>query len=178
MSKINRIYIVGASGTGKSTLAAQLSKQLGIPHFDLDDVRYPPITNKKQSYEERLPEVSKITKKDKWIVEGIYTNTWVNELLEEADQIIWLDIPLSVTLPRLAKRYLKRVFTGNDRYGFRSFLKLIKWSIHYHFPDSRHDLSDEDKHITKKKSEKVLSSFQAKVIRVKNSKELKNLRTD
>lgn len=178
MLKINKIHIVGASGTGKSTLAKKLSEELGIPHFDLDDVRYPPITNKKQSYEDRLPEVAKIAKSDNWIAEGIYTNTWVKDLLKEADQIVWLDIPLRITIPRLTKRYLKNALTGKDRYGFKSFLRLIRWSIHYHFPNKKYDLSDEDKHITKKKSEKVLGLYPDKVIRVKSTKELKNLKFD
>lgn len=175
MSQVSKIHIVGASGTGKSTLAKRLSKELGIPHYDLDDVRYPPKINKKQSYEERLPTVEKIANEDKWVVEGIYTNSWVHLLIREADQIIWLDLPLSTTLPRLFRRYIRDRINGTDRYGFRNFLKLIRWSIHYHFPDSMYDSSDEDKHVTKKKSNNLLSLYSDKLVIVKNIKDLDKL---
>ncbi|WP_371811566.1 AAA family ATPase [Sporosarcina sp. Te-1] len=34
----NRIHIIGSIGSGKTTLAKQLSKQLTIPCFELDNV--------------------------------------------------------------------------------------------------------------------------------------------
>ena len=37
-----RIYIVGSSGSGKTTVAKLLALKLGHDHIDLDDLRYPP----------------------------------------------------------------------------------------------------------------------------------------
>ena len=33
---INRIYLVGPMGSGKSTMGRLLAKKLGLPYFDLD----------------------------------------------------------------------------------------------------------------------------------------------
>ena len=35
-----KIHIIGGPGSGKSTLAESLSRKLGIPHVDLDDLQW------------------------------------------------------------------------------------------------------------------------------------------
>ena len=35
-----KIHIVGGPGSGKSFLAKKLSRELGIPHYDLDDIQW------------------------------------------------------------------------------------------------------------------------------------------
>ena len=42
-----KIHIIGGPGSGKSFLAEKLSKELGISHFDLDDLQW---DNKSASY--------------------------------------------------------------------------------------------------------------------------------
>lgn len=36
--RIIRIHILGGAGCGKSFIAEKLKEQLGIPHYDLDDI--------------------------------------------------------------------------------------------------------------------------------------------
>ena len=35
-----KIHIVGGPGSGKTFLAEKLSRELGIPHYDLDDIQW------------------------------------------------------------------------------------------------------------------------------------------
>jgi adenylate kinase family enzyme len=170
--KIKRLHIIGASGSGKTTLAKKLSKELNLPHFDLDDVRYPPKINKVRPTKERVPHAMRLAKQDEWLIEGIYTNNWVSEILKKADQIIWLDMPLHVTLPRIIKRHIKQRITGQDRYGFISFLQLVKFAFDYHFPDQKNFLSEEDFALSREKAEKILAGYEEKVLRVRSVDEM------
>ncbi|WP_205370744.1 MULTISPECIES: AAA family ATPase [Thermoleptolyngbya] len=42
MHRFQRIAIVGTSGTGKTTLAQQVGRQLGIAHIELDALHWEP----------------------------------------------------------------------------------------------------------------------------------------
>ena len=48
---INKIHILGASGSGTTTLASELSKRINYTHFDTDDYYWlktdPPFQNKR-----------------------------------------------------------------------------------------------------------------------------------
>jgi adenylate kinase family enzyme len=173
MNKIvNKLYIVGSAGSGKSTLALKLSKKLRIEHYDLDLIRLP-LTGIKRTFEERAPLVNEIAKKKKWIAEGVYV-AWTKELLESANQIIWLDTPLHKTIPRIFKRFIHQKITGTERYGIKSTLRMTRALIKHHYPDSKFKDSIEDKHITKEKVKNALTPYMDKVLILKSNNEIKN----
>ena len=69
-----RVNIIGASGTGKTTLGAALAKRLGCPHFDSDDYYHfptdPPF-RKQRTPEERLALLeADLSKHRSWILSG------------------------------------------------------------------------------------------------------------
>lgn len=156
-----RIYIVGSSGSGKTTLAKSLAEQLKYPHIDLDDVRYP-ADGQKRTLEERDQIIQDLVRQPNWIAEGVYVS-WTKPLLEAADQIIWLDLPLGVTLPRILKRSFFERLAGQSRYSLKSNLKLIRFLIRHHYPNPRFADSEEDKHITRDKIQKALEPYSTKV---------------
>ena len=43
--KIMKIHIIGGPGSGKTFLADKLSRQYGIPHYDLDDLQWDNAAN-------------------------------------------------------------------------------------------------------------------------------------
>ena len=69
-----KIHIVGGPGSGKTYLARKLSRELGILHYDLDDVQWANESGygKKRDTAERDALLNEILQKDEWIVEGVY----------------------------------------------------------------------------------------------------------
>ena len=87
--KRDKIAIIGISGSGKSTYARQLSKELNLPLYHMDSL-YWHAGWKEVSEDVWLEQEADIIAKDKWIVEG-YICAKSIERLRQADQIIYLD---------------------------------------------------------------------------------------
>lgn len=166
---LNKIYIVGSAGSGKTTLANLISKRFGHPHFDLDDIAYP--HQKAQPLNKRLQAIDKLAQKGQWAAEGIYVS-WVAKLFKEADKIIWLDLPLWLTLFRITKRFIINKLTGQDPHGFKAFLRLTRGLIHYHYPNPAYESDKTGEYITQEKIKNALKPYSEKVIRVKSDHQL------
>ena len=70
-----KIHIIGGPGSGKTTLAKQLSEKLGIPRFDLDDLQWDNASGAygtRRAPQERDALLAEILKHDDWIIEGDY----------------------------------------------------------------------------------------------------------
>ena len=69
-----KIHIIGGPGSGKSFLADRLSRQLGIPHYDLDDLQWDNAAGygTKPDPPERDALLSQILQKEAWVIEGDY----------------------------------------------------------------------------------------------------------
>ncbi len=161
-----KIFIVGSPGSGKTTLAIKLSKTLQIPHFDLDDIRFPKPGLKRPDHE-ALPLVEQLTQQPKWIIEGIYIS-WVQKHLKDADKIIFLDIPFYIAFVRVVKRYLTNFLSGKSKHGLTSTLVLIKNIIRYHYPKPGTELNDQSEYVTRAKTALILSDHK-NIVRVVNN---------
>jgi len=103
----NRFFIIGASGSGKSTVATSIADHFGIPHYDLDDIYWEKKYTVKRSQNEQFQLASELAQKDSWVIEGIYTD-FTDEILKRATYVVWLDLKLSVLFVRIIRRYLNR----------------------------------------------------------------------
>jgi adenylate kinase family enzyme len=112
--RFNRLYIIGPEGCGKSTLASFLSKQLKIKHYDLDDIVWSRRYDKKRSYKNRLKNLNKIVKKDKWIIEGIFGG-WTEPVFKKADFVIILNLNYHLLIKNLLKRFFIGRFRGYEK---------------------------------------------------------------
>lgn len=109
---MKRIMVTGVSpGVGKSTFARRLGEILHISVYHLDTLYWKPGW-----VETSIGEFSKsqqeIVHRERWIMEGNYSST-MEIRAEQADTIIYLELPLLICLFRVFKRWL--TYRGRTR---------------------------------------------------------------
>jgi adenylate kinase family enzyme len=99
--------IASASGNGKTTLGRELAARLGVPFVELDALVHGP--NWTETPDEELRRiVAPIVASEGWVIDGTYRRKLGRMVLDAADLIVWLDLPLRVWLPRLLRRTARR----------------------------------------------------------------------
>ena len=105
-----KIHIIGGPGSGKTYLANELSGNLGIPHFDLDELQWDNQSGDhgtKRDPNERDVLLDKILQQDDWIIEGVYYS-WCKKCFEQADRIYLLSVPRHIYRYRIIRRFVRR----------------------------------------------------------------------
>ena len=127
-----KIHITGGPGSGKTTLAGQLSGQYGIPRCDLDDIQWDNASGaygQKRDPRERYALLNRILEQDDWITEGVYYS-WCGRCFEEADRIILLNVPRRTYRRRIILRFLRRRLglEKGRKETLKSLSALLKWA--------------------------------------------------
>ena len=125
-----KIHIIGGPGSGKSTLAEKLSRELGIPHYDLDDIQWANESGygKKRDPQERDALLDELLQRDDWIMEGVYY-AWCGRCFEDADRIYLLTVPRRVYRYRILRRKLG--LEPGKKETLKSLFALLKWADKY-----------------------------------------------
>ena len=128
---MHRVFIVGNAGSGKTTLAYNLGKKLGLSVFHLDMLYWKPkwILLPEENH---LPIVEFITQNNTdWVIEGVYLSTF-EYCFRLADEVVFLDFPAGLCLWRSVARNI--LYIGRVRPGMaegcksrisKSYLKYI-----------------------------------------------------
>ena len=107
----DRIHIVGASGSGTSSLAAELAGRYGHRHLDTDDFywrRTDPPFREKRPREERLASLRTTFQEAKrWVLSGSLCG-WGDPVIPELELVVFLLVPTPVRLARLRAREIER----------------------------------------------------------------------
>ena len=136
-----RVLVAGTTGVGKTTTAARIGRALDVPHTEIDGLFHGPGWEPRPTFEQ---DVERYTAEPAWVTEWQYRQ--VQALLtERADTLVWLDLPVRVTIWRLVRRTVRRrvgrtalwngnvepplwtIFTNRDhiiRWGIRTRRKM------------------------------------------------------
>ena len=138
----SRIAIIGAPGTGKTTLAKKLSSIYNLPVTHIDGLHHTEnwgIRDKGERDKIILDTVAK----EKWIMDGTYRAT-LKTRLEAADLVIWLDYSTYAQLKGVIKRYLSNRNKEKEEIpGCKEQLKFsfLKYVSKYN-KEKRHHITD------------------------------------
>ncbi len=109
---MKKIAVFGKPGSGKSTLSKKLASATGLELHALDSILYKENGEEidRQSYVEAH---ESILSSEAWIIEGFGPMNSLdsfNRRLEEADTLIYIELPYSTTYWLVTMRFLKGLF--------------------------------------------------------------------
>ncbi|MBS0529410.1 MAG: DNA topology modulation protein [Proteobacteria bacterium] len=105
---MQRVLVMGSSGSGKSTFAQKLSAMTGIPVISLDALFWKPgwTPSEAAEFDARVTDAMNAPC---WIMDGDYLAHVGNLRRERADTVIWFDLPRATcmigVMTRIAKTY-------------------------------------------------------------------------
>lgn len=135
---MQRVLVIGTSGSGKSYVARAIAERTGLTYVDNDAIiwraNWQPTPR-----EERVEIFDRTTAQDSWVIDGNLAGTHEEDRLALArcDTIVWLDLPRREIWPAIAVRTLRRAWTkeplfhGNVETWRQVVSKdsMILWSI-------------------------------------------------
>ena len=130
-----KIDIIGAVGSGKTTLAKCLSEKMGIDYYEQDKIVWHRIGNKAEKYSNEIirKKFLDIVQKDNWIMEGS-PRQLLADRVNYSDYVIFLDTPLSIRTKRILKRWIKQRL-GKEIYIVEPtllfLLKNVRWTYRF-----------------------------------------------
>jgi adenylate kinase family enzyme len=161
-----RIHIIGGPGSGKTTLALKLTKDLHIPFYELDSIWWNEKRETERSLAEVLPCIDYIATRAAWITEGTDI-TCINKLLCRANYIIWLDVPWPLALWHIVTRHIRTTIQRTNRYpGIFRLLQFMKDSMLYYISSN-----NQNDQYTRSATIRILSNFESKTKRCASRKE-------
>ncbi len=107
----SRLHVMGASGTGTTTLARALADHWAVPHADADDYFWVPTT---PPYVAKRPEGERLTlmhsvfvPREAWVLSGSMLG-WGESIVAECDAVAFLTLDPDERLRRLEARETSR----------------------------------------------------------------------
>jgi adenylate kinase family enzyme len=137
---MRRIAVMGATCSGKSTLARELADRFDLRYVELDALYWGPNWQQPEADEFRS-RVEPFLRGGTWVVDGNYSSKLGDLVLRRADTLVWLDLSLGRVLWRVWKRTIGRILNrqelwGGNRETWRNALltrdSLFVWALRTH----------------------------------------------
>ncbi|MCK9794265.1 AAA family ATPase [Isoptericola sp. 4D.3] len=132
--RARRILVAGTSGSGKTTLAGRVSAALDLPYTELDGLHHGPGWTPRPEFED---DVRAVVAQDAWVSEWQY-GAVRPLLLERAQLLVWLDLPVPVVLWQVVTRTVRRrvrrteLWNGNVEPPLRTVFSdrdhIVRWA--------------------------------------------------
>ena len=119
-----RISVVGTTGSGKTTVAREISSRLKLPFIELDalywDENWTGVSE--PVFQER---VISVTKAEHWVIDGNYSR--IRSLVwERADTVVCLDYSFWRMFWQLFRRTIKRSIQQQELWMLKSYIRRRK----------------------------------------------------
>lgn len=128
----HRIHIVGMSSSGKTTLAGRLAKAKNLALVDLDALNWLPgwvgLNETDPAVLER--HFREATRGERWVTSGSYRAIAQRAFWRRTHTIIWLDLPVGLSIWRMLRRSWRRWRRGELLWGTnleRFWPQLMVW---------------------------------------------------
>ncbi len=133
---MSQIHILGASGSGTTTLGAALAKRLGAPHANADSFFWeptnPPFTTRRPPEERLALLLQQLPATGRWVFSGSAIK-WAKPLEAFFDLIVFLQLDPDLRMQRLQrreyKRYCSRIMPGGDM--ATASATFLEWAASY-----------------------------------------------
>ena len=100
--------VYGVTGSGKTTLAREISTRTGLPFTEIDALTWEPSWKAVDPNEQRR-RIGAVCDREEWVIDHAYA-IWVDIVEARAQLVVALDYPRWLSLSRLTLRCAKRLF--------------------------------------------------------------------
>jgi adenylate kinase family enzyme len=135
---LNRLHILGAPGSGVTSLGKELADRLACPHFDTDNYHWftedaLPYRRRRNPDHRRQLLSADLNATDAWVLSGSLCG-WGDVFIPSFDAVVYLWLPADVRVARIRERELKRygaerLAPGGDLHMV--FEKFVSWAAAY-----------------------------------------------
>jgi adenylate kinase family enzyme len=134
---LKRIHILGASGSGTTTLASAIATRHGHRHLDTDDFFWKPTTPRyleQRPRDERLALLRQaFVESTSWVLSGSLCG-WGDPLIAEFELVVFVAVPTPVRLRRLRARDIERygeqaIMAGGEFHT--RHVEFLEWAGRY-----------------------------------------------
>jgi adenylate kinase family enzyme len=156
LTNLQRVNVVGTSGSGKSTFAKQLAELVDAPYIEMDRLYHKPNWEE-STPEELVQKLNEALKPDRWILDGNYHSKSFQTKWSRATCIVWLDMSFTRTITQAFGRAITRIRTkrelwpgtGNRETFRKTFLSrdsVLLWTLtSYHRVRRRYETMQNDR---------------------------------
>jgi adenylate kinase family enzyme len=136
--QISRFHILGAPGSGVTTLGRALAQKLNIAHFDTDDYHWftddaLPYRRRRNPDHRRQLMTRDFDAHESWVLSGALCG-WGDVFIPRFDGVIYCWLPAEIRIARIQTRELarygpERLAPGGELHGV--YEKFCSWAIAY-----------------------------------------------